>query len=57
VHLRRFEQTGWRVGASGNSDVSAETQQFGKWGPGPMPSQPQINEADLEKLARWILAR
>ena len=29
----------------------------GKWGPVAMPSQPQVNDVDLDKLARWILAR
>jgi cytochrome c len=27
----------------------------GKWGPIPMPAQPQLSEADARKLATWIL--
>ena len=27
----------------------------GKWGPIPMPAQPQLSEADAQKLAAWIL--
>lgn len=26
----------------------------GKWGPVPMPAQPQVPEADLKALAAWI---
>jgi len=28
----------------------------GKWGPIPMPAQPQLSEADARKLATWILS-
>lgn len=28
----------------------------GKWGPVPMPAQPQLNEADVKALAAWIAA-
>lgn len=28
----------------------------GKWGPVPMPAQPQLSDADARKLAAWILA-
>lgn len=27
----------------------------GKWGPIPMPPQPNVNEADAQTLAKWIL--
>ena len=27
----------------------------GKWGEAPMPPHPQLSEADLKKLATWIL--
>jgi len=27
----------------------------GRWGVVPMPSQPQVNQAEAEKLAQWIL--
>jgi cytochrome c len=26
----------------------------GKWGPVPMPAQPQLSDADLQALAAWI---
>jgi cytochrome c len=28
----------------------------GKWGPIPMPAQPQLSEADARKVATWILS-
>ncbi len=28
----------------------------GKWGPVPMPAQPNLSEADAQALAAWILA-
>jgi cytochrome c len=28
----------------------------GKWGPVPMPAQPQLSEADAKTLANWVLA-
>lgn len=28
----------------------------GKWGPVPMPAQPQLSEADAKKLAAWVMA-
>ena len=28
----------------------------GKWGPVPMPAQPNLSEADAKILAQWILA-
>jgi len=27
----------------------------GKWGPVPMPPQPQLSDADLKTLAAWVL--
>jgi len=27
----------------------------GRWGVVPMPSQPQVNQAEAEQLAQWIL--
>jgi len=27
----------------------------GKWGPMPMPPQPQVPDADLQALAQWLL--
>lgn len=29
----------------------------GVWGPTPMPPQPQVSEAEAQRLARWILAQ
>jgi cytochrome c len=29
---------------------------MGKWGPSPMPAQPNLSEADAKTLAAWILA-
>ncbi|MEW7847498.1 c-type cytochrome [Massilia aurea] len=29
----------------------------GTWGPIPMPSNPQVSEADAKVLAKWILAQ
>lgn len=28
----------------------------GKWGPVPMPAQPQLSEADAKTLADWVLS-
>lgn len=28
----------------------------GKWGPVPMPAQPNLSAADAEALAKWVLA-
>jgi cytochrome c len=28
----------------------------GRWGPIPMPAQPNLSEADAKKLAEWVLA-
>ncbi|MCC2596875.1 c-type cytochrome [Pusillimonas sp. MFBS29] len=28
----------------------------GRWGPVPMPAQPQVNEAEAQLLAAWILS-
>jgi cytochrome c len=27
----------------------------GVWGPVPMPPHPQVSEADIEKIVRWVL--
>lgn len=29
----------------------------GTWGPVPMPPNPQVNEAEAAKLAKWVLSR
>lgn len=28
----------------------------GRWGPVPMPAQPNLSEADAKRLAEWVLA-
>jgi cytochrome c len=62
-------QSDFRVGGPSWREISArykDTSQIaasirsgssGKWGTIPMAPQPQVGDADLEKLARWIAAR
>lgn len=44
--------------ASAAKNLAAKIKAGGKgnWGPVPMPPHPQINDADLLKLATWILS-
>ena len=47
---------------AGQADVEATLAKSikaggsGKWGPIPMPAQPQLSDADAKALAAWILA-
>ena len=42
---------------AGQADVqSIRNGSVGKWGELPMPANPKISDADLKKLATWILA-
>ena len=42
-------------GTAAQLAASIKTGSSGKWGPMPMPGQPQIPDADLQSLARWVL--
>lgn len=47
---------------AGQKDASAQLTESirkggsGKWGPVPMPAQPNLSEADSKTLADWVLA-
>lgn len=42
--------------AAANLAKSIKAGGSGKWGPVPMPAQPNLSEADAKTLAAWILA-
>ena len=48
---------------AGQKDAAAQVTESirkggsGKWGPVPMPAQPQLSEADAKALAAWVLAQ
>ena len=42
-------------GALAQLQTSIRMGSAGKWGEVPMPPHPQLSEADLKKLASWIL--
>ena len=42
--------------AEATLDKSIKAGGSGKWGPIPMPAQPQLSDADAKVLAAWILA-
>jgi cytochrome c len=52
------------VGAKYKNDPGAEAKLFAKvkaggkgvWGPVPMPPNPQVSDADLHKILKWILS-
>jgi cytochrome c len=41
--------------AEANLVKSIKAGGSGKWGPVPMPAQPQLSDADAKTLAKWIL--
>ena len=42
--------------AEANLVKSIKAGGAGKWGPVPMPAQPNLSEADAKTLAAWVLA-
>lgn len=42
--------------AEANLAKSIKAGGSGKWGPVPMPAQPNLSEADAKTLAAWVLA-
>ncbi|MFP3756225.1 cytochrome C [Cupriavidus sp. SIMBA_020] len=51
--------TRYKNGSKSASDLAASIKDggSGKWGAVPMPAQPQVPDADVGLLARWILSQ
>lgn len=54
-----FQSVGKRY--AGKADALAQISEHirqggkGRWGPIPMPPQPQLSDAELQALSRWVL--
>lgn len=57
AHASIAKKYAGQADAAGTLAASIRQGGSGKWGPGPMPPQPALSDAEVTTLAAWVAAQ